>query len=31
MSLTENVEESVELNENTLCLHRLSKGWNTGI
>ena len=31
MRLLENVAESVELNQNTLCIHGLSKGCNTGI
>jgi len=31
VSLSENIEGSVELNQNTLCVHGLSKGYNTGI
>ena len=31
MSLSENAEWSVELNQNTLCVYGLSKGYNTGI
>jgi hypothetical protein len=31
VSLSENIEGSVELNQNTLCIYRLSKGHNAGI
>jgi len=31
VSLSENVEGSVELNQNMLCVYGLSKGCNTGI
>ena len=31
MSLSDNVEGIVELNQTTLCICRLSKGYNTGI
>ena len=30
VSLSENVEGSVELNQNMLCVYGLSKGYNTG-
>ena len=31
VKLLENVEGSVELNQNTICVYRLSKGCNSGM